>query len=135
MRVLINIDVDDLESAIDFYSALGLRLQRRFFGNSVAEMVGGGSTIHLLAKPSGTIASAASGASRDYRRHWTPIHLDFVVEDIDAAVRDAIGAGAILEREITSHAWGQLAAMSDPFGHGFCLLQFTDAGYDVALSW
>jgi len=28
-------------------------------------------------------------------------------------------------------AWGQLAMLSDPFGHGFCLLQFTGRGYDA----
>jgi hypothetical protein len=26
--------------------------------------------------------------------------------------------------------WGHLAMMSDPFGHGFCVLQFSGNGYD-----
>src|SRR5258708_28395519 len=32
-------------------------------------------------------ASAGSQARRNYGRHWTPVHLDFVVEDLDAAVQ------------------------------------------------
>ena len=26
--------------------------------------------------------------------------------------------------------WGKLALMADPFGHGFCLVQFLNRGYD-----
>jgi predicted enzyme related to lactoylglutathione lyase len=58
------------------------------------------------------------------------VHLDFVVEDIDAAVRRAVAAGATLERDVSTHAYGRLALMADPFGNGFCLLQFTGRGYD-----
>jgi predicted enzyme related to lactoylglutathione lyase len=67
---------------------------------------------------------------RDYRRHWTPVHLDFVVQDIRTAVERALAAGAILERDVTSHAYGKLALLADPFGNGFCLLQFVGRGYD-----
>ena len=49
MELLVNVDVDDLERAIEFYGgALGLRLGRRLFGGSVAEMLGGSSKIYLL---------------------------------------------------------------------------------------
>jgi uncharacterized glyoxalase superfamily protein PhnB len=58
------------------------------------------------------------------------VHLDFVVEDITAAVQRASAAGATLEGEIQAHEWGRLAVMSDPFGHGFCFLQFAGKGYD-----
>jgi uncharacterized glyoxalase superfamily protein PhnB len=43
------------------------------------------------------------------------VHLDFVVEDITAAVQRASAAGATLEGEIQAHEWGRLAVMSDPF--------------------
>jgi hypothetical protein len=37
----VNIDVDDLVSAVEYYtSALGLRLARRLLGGLVAEMLG-----------------------------------------------------------------------------------------------
>jgi predicted enzyme related to lactoylglutathione lyase len=67
---------------------------------------------------------------RDYGRHWTPVHLDFVVHDIRAAVERALGAGATLEREVKTHAYGHLALLADPWGNGFCLLQFVGRGYD-----
>lgn len=28
--------------------------------------------------------------------------------------------------------WGSIASISDPFGHGLCLMQLTDTGYDAA---
>lgn len=131
MQIVINVDVDDLEKAIEFYTtALGLRLGRRLFEGSVAEMLGATSTIHLLSKPSGSTVAPRTALSREYRRHWTPVHLDFAVDDISAAVECAVRAGAKLEGEIQSFAWRRLAIMSDPFGHGFCVLQFLGNGYD-----
>ena len=131
MKLLVNIDVDDLEKGIAFYqSAFGLRLSRRLFGGTVAEMVGASSNIYLLTKPSGTSASPQVSLTRDYRRHWTPVHLDFEVDDVGAAVQRALAAGAKLEGDIQMFAWGRIAMMSDPFGHGLCLLQFIGRGYD-----
>jgi predicted enzyme related to lactoylglutathione lyase len=130
MQLLANIDVDDLDNAIEFYrAALALKVGRRA-GNSWVEMLGLSSPIYLLAKASGTSASGASSQRRDYRRHWTPVHLDFVVDKIDAAVQQALAAGATLEDEMQSHDWGHIAHMADPFGHGFCLIQFRGRGYD-----
>ena len=132
MRLLVNIDVDDLERAIQFYTtALGLRLARRLFDGSVAEMLGAASPIYLMAKPAGTRASPGSSLVRDYRRHWTPVHLDFAVDDLPAAVARAVAAGAKLDGEIQSYGWGRQATLSDPFGHGFCMLQFSSRGYDA----
>ena len=129
-RVLVNIDVDDLERAIEFYThALGLSLQRRLFKGSVAEMSGASSRIYLIAKPADGAAFPGARAVRDYSRHWTPVHLDFEVEDVAAAVDRALAAGATLEGDVQSFSWGRQATLSDPFGHGFCLLQVTGQGY------
>jgi predicted enzyme related to lactoylglutathione lyase len=126
MQLFANIDVDDLEKGIEFYQcALGLRVARRHFDNTVAEMVGASSTIFLLVKAPGTPAGAHVPVLRDYRRHWTPVHLDFVVGDIDAAVQRALAAGATLEADTRTEQWGRVVLLSDPFGHGFCLLQFS----------
>ncbi len=134
MELLANIDVDDLPRAIDFYcSALGLRIGRRF-GDSAVELLGASSPIYLLEKAPGTVASKASPQQRHYSRHWTPVHLDFVVPDIDAAVAHAQAAGACLEGEVQASAWGRLAVMADPFGHGFCLIEFRGRGYDEIAS-
>ena len=132
MQIVVNVDVDDLEKAIEFYTgALGLRLGRLLFEGSVAEMLGASSTIHLLSKPSGSAAVPMSAISREYHRHWTPVHLDFAVADVLATVERAIAAGAKLEGEIQPFPWGRIAAMSDPFGHGFCVLQLRASGYDA----
>lgn len=131
MQIVVNVDVDDLEKAIEFYTiALGLRLGRRLFEGSVAEMLGATTMIHLLSKPSGTTAVPVPALSREYRRHWTPVHLDFEVEDVTLTVERAVRAGAKLEGAIQSFPWGRLAVLSDPFGHGFCVLQFLGSGYD-----
>jgi hypothetical protein len=42
----------------------------------------------------------------------------------------AQAAGARLEGDIRTHEWGRIAVMADPFGHGFCLIEFLGRGYD-----
>lgn len=134
MNALVNIDVDDLEKATRFYtSAFGLRVGRRF-GSFGVEMLGASAPIYLLVKAAGSSPSLATTQVRDYGRHWTPVHLDFVVEQIEPAVETAIAAGARLERPVATHTWGKLALLSDPFGHGFCYVQFLGRGYDEIAS-
>ena len=129
MSLLVNIDVDDLEKGTRFYcDGLGLRVGRRFDGWT--ELVGSSSPIYLLPKRAGTAISPVSDQKRDYERHWTPVHLDFVVPDIGEALKGALAAGATLERDVTNHAYGKLALLADPFGNGFCLIEFSGRGYD-----
>ena len=130
MNFLVNLDVDDLEQAVRFYrSAFGLTVGRRF-GAFAVEMRGGPTPIYLLPKAGGTPAADTTPQRRSYERHWTPVHLDFVVEHIEPAVEQAVAAGARLEKPIATHTWGKLALMADPFGHGFCFIQFLGRGYD-----
>jgi catechol 2,3-dioxygenase-like lactoylglutathione lyase family enzyme len=129
MDLLVNIDVNDLERAIAFYEkVLGLRVGRRFdFG---VELLGGSSLIYILVKDEGTQPTQMSTDLRRYRRHWTPVHLDVVVDDIGEAVGRALEAGATLEGDIRAHEWGHMATMADPFGHGLDFIQFVGRGYD-----
>ena len=130
MDFIANIDVADLEEGIRFYqAAFRLRVGRRFATYGV-EMLGGPVPIYLLAKDAGTLASDVTAQVRCYDRHWTPVHLDFIVTDIESAVRDALAAGARLEAAISATKWGKLAVMADPFGHGFCFIEFLGRGYD-----
>jgi predicted enzyme related to lactoylglutathione lyase len=39
-------------------------------------------------------------------------------------------AGSAASSTISTHKWGRLALMVDPFGHGFCFVQFLGCGYD-----
>jgi predicted enzyme related to lactoylglutathione lyase len=129
-RLIVNVDVDDLDRAVRFYtSALGLRVGRRFTGGGI-ELVGAEAPIYMLVAARGTPPFPGATAVRDYGRHWTPVHLDFAVEDLEAAVRQAEAAGAKVEGPIVQDRWGKMAVLADPFGHGFCLLQFQGRGYD-----
>ena len=130
---VVNIDVPDLERAIAFYDrGMGLTLARRLFGGTVAEMTGAPSTIYLLQKDPGSPASAGTALRRDYARHWTPVHLDFIVERIEPALERALRAGAKLEGAIEDFDWGRQAVMSDPFGNGVCFIQWRGRGYGEA---
>ena len=133
LQLRVCIDVDDLEKGIAFYrDALGLSPGRRL-GQRWAEMLGASSPVDLLAEAAGTPPSPGSKTVRDYRRHWTPVHLDCAVPDLDAAVRRAQAAGAKLEQGPQTKKWGRLAVLADPFGNGFCLLEFRGRGYDEML--
>lgn len=130
MDLRICIDVDDMERAIAFYTGgLGLRCGRRF-QNAFVELLGASSPLDLLLNAPGTHPVAGSTATRSYDRHWTPVHLDFVVDDIDVAVSRLLQHGAVLEQPVTDRVWGRIAGLADPFGHGIDLLQFTGRGYD-----
>jgi predicted enzyme related to lactoylglutathione lyase len=132
MPLLINIDVPDAEAAMRFYTeAFGLTVGRRF-GKDFVELLGWEAPVYLLAKDAGTVG--AGGDLRHYERHWTPFHLDVVVADVDAAVERAVAAGATLEAPARDAPYGRIAMLADPFGHGFCLLQFSARGYDALLA-
>lgn len=128
MDLLVNIDVPDRAAAERFYTeAFGLVPTRRFGAEGV-ELSGWPVRLYLLQKPAGTLG--AGGEARRYARHWTPVHLDVVVDDLDAALKRALAAGARAEGEPRTAAWGRIALLSDPFGHGLCLIQFLGRGYD-----
>jgi len=129
--LLLNIDVPDLEAGIAFYTAaLGLEVGRRFDSGFV-ELTGRDARIYLLRKDEGTAIGPAGGEVRRYRRHWTPVHGDFVVGDLEAARARAVAAGAVQEGEVCEAPYGRLAMFADPFGHGFCLIEFNEEGYDA----
>jgi len=129
MKVIINIEVPDLRAAIKFYTnALGLT-HNRTIDEDVAELIGASSIIYLLQKNADSSASSKSSAVRNYARHWTPVHLDFVVADISSAREKALQAGAICESECIEWMGSKCITFSDPFGHGFCLIEFTNGTY------
>ena len=130
-RLLVNVDVPDLPRAERFYTAaLGLTVGRRF-GDGAVELLGAAAPIYLLSSLAGSPPFSGAKEPRRYERHWTPVHLDFAVDDLDAALARAEAAGARLDLPVRQTAWGRLAVLSDPFGHGFCLLQFEGTGYDA----
>lgn len=132
MSLQINVDVPDLEAGIAFYrDAFGYTLARRLFGGTVAELAGAPCPLFLIAKEVGTVATPRTTAAsrRDYARHWTPVHLDVVVPDVEQAVARAVAAGATVEADVATDVWGKIAVLADPFGHGFCLIELLGRGY------
>lgn len=129
MKLLINIDVPSLEPAIHFYKdALGLRLTRQL-DEGIAELSGASSTIYLLQHEAQTQATHNAGIYRHYTRHWTPVHIDFVVDNLNEAVERARAAGARQESECIEWRGSRCVTFSDPFGHGFCLIEFEVQSY------
>ena len=134
-QILINIDVPDLKSRISFYAAgLSFVLRRLLFDGSVAEMFSGSARVFLIQQPSGSTAIPHSSVTRDYANHWTPVHLDIVVDDLALAIAQAVDAGALPPTTVTKRDWGEIAPMRDPFGNGFCLIAFRGAGYDSVVA-
>src|ERR1044071_5808394 len=84
-RVSICIDVSDLPLATRFYcAAIGCLLEKTQESHNT--LSSDGVTLQLLLKAAGTNANSAPGCIRTYERHWTPVHLDFEVSDIDEAM-------------------------------------------------
>lgn len=128
--LLINIDVSDLAEATRFYTeAFGLKVGRRL-GEDIVELLGFPSPLYLLEKKEGSLPFEGASGGRSFRRHWTPVHFDLVVGAIEPAMAKAKAAGARQEGEMSTASWGKLALFSDPFGNGFCLVQFLGRGYD-----
>src|SRR5262245_46423634 len=127
--LLVNIDVGDLKRATEFYTgALGLTVRRRLAPN-IVELHGASSPVFLIEQAAGTLPCPDAPQPREYSRHWTPLHLDFVVSDLERALRRAESVGARAEGGVREFSWGRYILMSDPFGNGFCLLQFKGSGY------
>jgi predicted enzyme related to lactoylglutathione lyase len=134
VRIVVNIDVPELAPAIEFYSAaLGLTLNR-LLDEDVAELTGASSVIYLLANVAGSDPGSSVGEVRRYSRHWTPVHIDFVVDDIVASANQAITAGASQESECIEWRGSKCITFSDPFGHGFCLIEFAAETYSDGVS-
>ena len=130
MAAIINIDVPDLQKAVDFYtSAVDVSLER-YLDDDVAELSSGSLKIYLLKEAEGTLAVAGSDMERKYKRHWTPVHIDFVVANLEASVKKAEKAGARRETGYTTWRGATHVSFSDPFGHGFCLISFEHGTYE-----
>jgi catechol 2,3-dioxygenase-like lactoylglutathione lyase family enzyme len=129
MKLIVNIDVPELAQGVAFYTAaLGLQLSRTLDGD-VAELTGASSAVYLLQNSAGSRPVSTLALARDYSRHWTPVHLDFVVDDIADAARRALEAGAIQQSDCIEWRGAKCITFADPFGNGFCLIEFAADTY------
>ncbi len=123
LSISVSIDVPDMARGIRFYAeAFGFsKVSEPYRG--VAILKAGAATITLLEKREQTRPSPNTQDVRRYDRHWTPVHLDFHVHDVKAALEKAVRAGATKEQFFEHPEHGSAAFCADPFGHGFCLLE------------
>jgi predicted enzyme related to lactoylglutathione lyase len=123
ISVSVSIDVPSLADGVRFYS-------EAFGFTKVAEPIpglavlrAGDSEICILEKAAGSAPSLSTEDKRRYERHWTPVHMDLHVDDFRAALAQALAAGAKQEQLFQNPKHPSVAFCSDPFGHGFCLIE------------
>ncbi|MDH3680427.1 MAG: VOC family protein [Acidimicrobiia bacterium] len=122
-RIVPYLMIDGAAAAIDFYqSALGAeenyRLEMPNGAIGHAEIVVNGAVIYLADAPDDMEGNAANPG----KLGGTSVLLHQYVEDVDAAVERAVGAGATLLREPADQFYGDRAAvLADPFGHQWSL--------------
>lgn len=122
MKITMSIDVPSIEEGLKFFGeAFGFVEQARPHPG-YAVLGSGDATIGLLAKPAGSSPAAGSDDVRRYERHWTPVHMDFRVEDFEGTLAKALEAGARSEQVHRVAGYPPVAFCSDPFGHGFCIV-------------
>lgn len=123
VSVSVSIDVPKLGEGVRFYSEAFGFSQVAQPAPGVVVLKLGPMSICLLEKKSGTKPSPNTKDLRSYKRHWTPVHLDIHVSDLSAARARAVQAGAVEEQVFENPEHGSAAFCSDPFGHGFCLIE------------
>ena len=121
IRISVSIDVPDLKKAETFYiEALGCKKVRDQGADMVVLSVEN-SDLYIQEKEAGSKPLPSNSIVRNYERHWTPVHLDFLCENIDERVAKILELGGLHEGG-ESGDWGSIAHCADPFGNGFCLI-------------
>ena len=125
------IEVTTAEAGLAFYcDGLGLTLKRRLSPRWF-ELDGANLPNFLLAGRAEVADLGSTSVRRSYERHWTPVHLDFVVIDLDAMLARLLALGGSLDRDVKTREYGRIANMADPFGNGLDLIEFAGpAGYE-----
>jgi predicted enzyme related to lactoylglutathione lyase len=121
IKISVSIDVSNLKKAETFYiEALGCKKVREQ-GSDMVVLAVDNADLYLQEKKAGTKPLESSNVVRDYKRHWTPVHLDFLCENVDERVSKILELGGLHEGG-ESGDWGSIAYCADPFGNGFCLI-------------
>jgi predicted enzyme related to lactoylglutathione lyase len=117
-----SIDVPSLESGLRFYGLVfGFTESARPFP-TMAILDANNATVCMHEKAAGTKSSPGGADVRRYERHWTPVHLDIHVTDLDAVLEKIRAEGGAVENEFRTQGPKAVAFCSDPFGNGFCVI-------------
>ena len=119
----VSIDVPALADGVRFYTDVFGFVKIAAPMPGLAVLRAGDTEICLLEKAAGSAPARGTDERRHYQRHWTPVHVDFHVDDLKATLARALAAGALQEQFFEDPKHGSVAFCSDPFGHGFCLIE------------
>ena len=122
MKVTVSIDVPSIDEGVAFFGGVFGFVETARPHPGYAVLRSGEATIGLLAKAAGSSPAAGSADVRKYERHWTPVHVDFRVDDFEATLERALANGATSEQVHRVAGFPPVAFCSDPFGHGFCIV-------------
>jgi predicted enzyme related to lactoylglutathione lyase len=122
MKITMSIDVPSIDAGLQFFAEVFGFVETARPHPGYAMLTIGDATLGLLEKPPGSSPAQGSSDLRRYERHWTPVHIDFRVEDFEATVARALAAGAKTEQVHRVVGYPPVAFCSDPFGHGFCIV-------------
>ena len=122
MKVAVSIDGPPIEEGLKFFSIVESSRPHPAY----AALTAGEASIGLLARPAGSMPAPGRGDVRKYERHWTPVHVDFCVEDFEATLVAALEAGARTEQIHRVAGYPPVAFCSGPFGHGFCIVDLLE---------
>ncbi len=118
--ISVSIDVADMTQAIESYTqALPCELKKTAKGGWAVLSLGE-FDLHLREVAADT--DGVAGQKRSYARHWTPVHLDFGVPDVDAVAATVERLGGTVEG-VFHEDYADIAHCADPFGHGFCVIR------------
>ncbi len=121
IKLSVSIDVPDLRKGEIFYvQALGCK-KVRDQGDNMVVLSTDNAEIYLLKREAGSEPIKSSDITRNYQRHWTPVHLDFLREDVTEVISRIQDFGGLHESG-ESGDWGSIAYCADPFGNGFCVI-------------
>ena len=120
--VHVSIDVPDLEAGLRFYtSVFGFEETSRPL-STMAVLDANNVTVCMHEKAAGSKGSSVGADVRRYERHWTPVHLDLHVRDLDEVLDEVRAHGGSVENEFRPEGRKPVAFCSDPFGNGFCVI-------------
>ena len=122
MKYSVSIDVPILDDGLRFYGEVFDFVESARPVEGYAVLTCGDVEIGLIEKAAGTRPARVSSDLRRYKRHWTPVHIDFYVEDFESALARALAAGAQCEKQFSDGDHPPAAFCSGPFGNGFCII-------------
>src|SRR5262245_28577579 len=98
ITVSVSVDVPSLAQGVAFYCAAFGFSKKSEPVPGVAVLDGLNMELCLLEKPAGSKPSPNAVDRRKFERHWTPVHLDFHVEDLHLALQRVEAHGAKREQ-------------------------------------